>query len=115
MRAVYLQPKMVKDPISGKMVPKRNDKGEIEYLPDYHGKLGLADGSMTTRRFPGLSKRQAQEALNEEQAEQNQIRRGDIRLPDKFNKQLNLPYPEVVDKFIRQGRSNGGRNRNPWL
>lgn len=52
--------------------------------------------------------------MNALQANQNQIRRGDIELPDRFNKQLNRLWDEVVDKFIRQGKSSGGRNGNPW-
>lgn len=114
MRKVFLTPKMVLDKVTGKKVPKRNKKGEIEYHPDWRAKLLFADGSMTTATYFGMTKTQAQERHNERQAEQNKIRRGDIELPDKFNKQFNLPFAEVVEKFIRKGKSEGGRRNHPW-
>ena len=114
MRKVYLTPRMVTDKATGKRVPKRNRKGEVEYHPDYRGKLLYANGSMTTLTFPGMTKTQAQEKMNELQGEQNKIKRGDIPLPDQFNKQLNLPFAEVVEKFIRKGKAEGGRRSHPW-
>lgn len=114
MRKVYRTKILVTDKAKGKRVPKLNKKGEIEYHPDYRGKLQYANGDLTTVTFFGLTKNQAQERLNERQAEQNKIRRGDIALPDKFNKQLNLPFTEVRDKFLRKGKTEGMKRDYPW-
>lgn len=63
MRKVFRTPKMVKDPVTGKKVPKRNQKGEIEYTPNWRGKYVDASGRMSTATYPNMTKAQAQEAF----------------------------------------------------